>query len=91
MYYLQDTRQILGNDLVWWAQDSRGYTTDVSKAHVFTKAQAYNQHRCRETDLPWPKAYIDKRVHPVADSPYVDHQAAVNRGDNLVELEARRK
>lgn len=33
-YYLQDKRQYVGNDMLWWAKDGAGYTTDVSKAAV---------------------------------------------------------
>ena len=52
-YYLQDTRGCgcVGNDILFWAKDGRGYTTDVSKAHIFTEEKAFSQHRClRLTD-----------------------------------------
>lgn len=69
LYYLQDKRDYVGNSMLWWRKEHAGYCCDVREAHVFTKEEAYAQHRMRETDIPWPKAYIDSRV-----SHHVDHQ-----------------
>ena len=68
-FYLQDKRQYVGNDLLFWAKDGKGYTTDLRKAHVYTKEEAFKQNRMRDTDIPWPKEYIDSKVRPA-----VDHQ-----------------
>lgn len=68
-YYLQDTRDYVGNCVLWWRKNREGYTTDLREAHIFTKDEAYRQHACRASDLPWPKAYIDAR-----SAPRVDHQ-----------------
>lgn len=46
-FYLQDSRQIVGNDMMWWAKDGLGYTSDVSKAEVFTKEDAQRHHNGR--------------------------------------------
>lgn len=64
---------------MWWAKDGRGYTTDVSLAHVFTKAGAFGQHNCRETDRPWPKDYIDGKTRPVVDHQYIDYSIAMQQ------------
>lgn len=71
-FYLQDTRSIVGNCMVWWAKDCNGYTTKISDAHVFTKEEAYKRSCDRPTDLYWPKEYIDARL-----SRHVDAQACV--------------
>ena len=76
-YYLQDKRSYVGNDILWWAKNGAGYTTDLSKAHVYTKQQAINQHKCRETDIPWPKSYIDTKIRPAVDMQYVDIEIAL--------------
>lgn len=55
----------------WWAKDGAGYTTDIGKAQEYTKEQAQAQHNCRETDIPWLKAYIDLLAHPAVDMQYV--------------------
>jgi len=70
-YYLQDNRSYVGNDILWWAKDGRGYTTDLSKAHVYTKDEAISQHQSRETDIPWPKEYVDQKTRPTVDMQYV--------------------
>jgi len=71
LFYLQDNRSYVGNDILWWAKDARGYTTDLTKAHIYTKDDAVKQNQCRETDIPWPKDYIDARSRPVVDMQYV--------------------
>ncbi len=77
LYYLQDSRTVVGNDLMWWAKDGKGYTTDLSRAHVFTKEQAVRQNNDRETDIPWPKGYIDARTRPAVDMQNVDRGEAL--------------
>lgn len=69
LYYLQDKRQMVGNSMMWWRHGHAGYCCDVREAHVFTREEAYAQHRMRPTDVPWPKDYIDASV-----SHHVDHQ-----------------
>jgi hypothetical protein len=67
LYYLQDKRSYVGNCVLWWAKDRKGYTTNLTQAHVFTKAEASAQHDSRDTDIPWPKAYVDARSAPTVD------------------------
>lgn len=76
-FYLQDSRSYVGNDMLFWAVDGNGYTTDISKAHVYTKAEAVQQHQSRETDIPWPKHYIDARTRPAVDMQYVKRDEAL--------------
>ena len=76
-YYIQDNRQYVGNDLLWWAKGGCGYTTDVSKAEVWSKEAAMRQHGRRESDVPWPKDYIDAHVRPAVDHQCVDHEVAM--------------
>lgn len=77
LFYLQDNRSYVGNDILWWAKDGKGYTTDLTKAHIFSKEEALKQNQCRETDIPWPKNYIDKRTRPAVDMQYVDIETAL--------------
>jgi len=71
-YYLQDNSTYVGNDVLWWKRNCAGYTTDLSQAHVFTKARALSQHKCRDTDIPWPKGYIDQLTRPAVDMQRLD-------------------
>jgi len=64
LYYVQDKRQIVGNSMLWWAKDSRGYTCDIRKAHVFSESEIKN---FRDTDIPWPKDFIDGRLQHHVD------------------------
>lgn len=77
LFYLQDKRSYVGNDILWWAKNGQGYTTDLSRAEVYTKDDAIAQHKCRETDVPWPKEYIDSKTRPAVDMQYVDIDEAL--------------
>ena len=76
-FYLQDKRQYVGNDILWWAKDGKGYTTDLSMAHVFTKNEAVKRNRSRYTDVHWPKIYVDAKARPAVDMQYVDIRTAL--------------
>ena len=71
-YYVQDTRQIVGNDLMWWAIDGKGYTSDISRAEVWGKEEAFEQCEMTPHFRPWPKDYIDRRTRPAVDVQYVN-------------------
>lgn len=61
LYYMQDRRQCVGNSMLWWAKDCRGYVCDIRKAEVFTMEEALaNSHR--DSDVLWPKEFIDDRI-----------------------------
>lgn len=83
LFYLQDSRSYVGNDVLWWEKDGKGYTTDLSKAHVYTKAEAVEKHEKRETDIPWPKDYIDARTRPAVDMQYIERAYAL-KGTGIV-------
>jgi hypothetical protein len=83
-FYLQDSRSYVGNDMLFWAVDGNGYTTDLRKAQVYTKAQAVARHESRLTDIPWPKEYIDARTRPAVDMQHVKRTEAL--ADTGIEL-----
>ncbi|WP_339436383.1 MULTISPECIES: hypothetical protein [unclassified Pseudomonas] len=43
----------------FWGFGGSGYVTDLTKAQVVTKDGACDH---RDTDIPWPKAYIDAQA-----------------------------
>lgn len=91
-YYLQDSRSFVGNDMLFWAKNGQGYTTDLRKAHVYTKHEAVSQHQCRETDIPWPKDYIDSKTRPAVDTQYVSVEEALkNTGVTLIKPQKPKK
>ena len=77
MFYLQDSRGYIGNDVVWWAKDGKGYTTDLRKAHIYTEDEAQKMHFARTSDIPWPKDYIDARTRPAVDMQYIKRSEAL--------------
>jgi len=88
-FYLQDKRAMVGNAMVWWRRDSKGYCCDVRDAHRFTREEAFKQHESRETDVPWPCDYIDARVSHTVDCQLVDLAQAQSVPSTTKEPEPR--
>jgi hypothetical protein len=89
-YYLQDSRSYVGNDILFWA-DGGGYTTDVSKAEVMTEEEAFRLNRNRDSDIPWPKDYIDSKVRPAVDMQYVNNLEALRDTGRKVYVQPKPK
>ncbi len=70
-YYIQDSRQYVGNDMLWWGKSGKGYTTRLEDAQVYTLEQAQTTHNGRDTDIPWLKSYIDGKASLCVDMQYV--------------------
>lgn len=68
LFYMQDSRSNVGSRAMFW-RNGGGYTSNLGEAEQFTRDKAVGQYECRETDLPWPVAY----VHGLAQVG-VDHQ-----------------
>jgi len=68
LYFVQDTRNVVGNCALWWRIDRAGYTCDLDLAGKFTGAEVRSMSR--ETDVPWPIARVEAAVirHVRADS-----------------------
>ena len=58
MYYIRN-EGYLGNALIWWKEDRRGYTCDINKAHKFTITEAVNICKIRSEDTFYKCSYID--------------------------------
>lgn len=71
MFCLQDSRCYVGNDVMWWALGGNGYTSDIAKAQLYSLEAAMRQWECRESDVPWPRAYIEQLGHPAVDIQYM--------------------
>lgn len=68
LYYVQDARSYVGNSMSWWAKGNSGYVCDICKAAVYTKKEAISVTRDRDTDVAWPKEYIDERISQHIDA-----------------------
>ena len=51
MYYIQDSRQYVGNCVLWWAKGGNGYTCNLLKAALYTEEEAKKICSDRETDI----------------------------------------
>ena len=77
-FYIQDTRQYVGNCMVWWGKDNCGYVCDIRQARIFAKGEA--KKICKRSDgtkKMWPKKYIDKRVEHHIDMQNCDNREAL--------------
>ena len=78
MYYVQDARTYTGNSVVWWAQDSNGYTSNIDLAHKFTKAEIVKDFsKGRDTDIIWPASHVEKNIKRHVDVQYLNSELKV--------------
>ena len=77
LYYIQDTRSFSGNSPVWWGHNGSGYTSNILLAGVYSKDKAVSQNQCRETDVPWPKSYIDAHISVTVDTQDISLKSAL--------------
>jgi hypothetical protein len=76
LFYLQDSRSYTGNCMMWWAVGG-GYTSRLGDAAVYTLEAAQTLHNARETDIPWPKEYIEQRTALTVDHQYCKRDEAL--------------
>lgn len=75
-YYIQNRDAgYLGNAIVFWAKNRRGYTPDLNKSHKFTEEEA--KQICNgnpEKNKAWPVDYVDNNqgIQRVVDMQYMD-------------------
>jgi len=75
LFYMQDSRQYVGNSMLWWAKECRGYTCDIRRAEIFTLSESKKRTN-RPTDVLWPKDFIDDRISYHVDSQNCDWEIA---------------
>lgn len=81
MFYIQDTRQFVGNCPMWWGPNGSGYVTRLDEAGRYTEQESIRQNRTRDTDVPWPCSEIDALARQT-----VDCQHMRPRAERLAEL-----
>jgi hypothetical protein len=60
LYYIQDTRDYVGNSVMWWCPNGNGYTSDLDQAWKVPHDKAVAMNRSRNTDVAWPCDEIDR-------------------------------
>ena len=78
LVYIQDKRSYTGNDVVWWARGSSGYTSNLNEAEIYTLEEAIRKTD-REEDVFWPFDYINQHTHLSVDMQYLDAIRSIKR------------
>ncbi len=69
MYYVRNTRSVVGNSILWWADGGHGYTCDLSKAWKVPKSKAASICRDRpEQDVMVKAKYAERSTERHVDS-----------------------
>lgn len=80
-FYMACLRDTVGTNTAFHAVDGAGYTTDVSKAHVFTKEQTQKfWNTGREFDLPLSADLVDAQTKTHVDCQYIPAQTTLQEG-----------
>ena len=61
LFYIQDTRTIIGNCALWWKPEGAGYTCDLEHAGKYTVAML-TACCLRDTDKAWPAEFVDPQA-----------------------------
>lgn len=72
-YYIQDTRDYIGNALIWWRKGG-GYTERIEEAQVFSENEALEITSGRNPHEPWLKSYIDNHTFKAVNSQSVTRE-----------------
>ena len=73
LFYVQDTRNYVGNCVLWWRTNGEGYTTNLTEA---MKVEA--SWVGRDTDVLWPCDEIEKIAYLMCDMQFLRY---VKRGE----------
>jgi hypothetical protein len=60
LFYLQDSRGLTGNNVMFHNIDGAGYGTNLDRLHVYTLKEAQQSHDGRNTDIPLLKSLVDE-------------------------------
>lgn len=61
MYYIQSMKHTgyVGNAVLWWGKDHKGYTTDLTQAGKYTEEEKNSIIFGNEVDVAYPCEFID--------------------------------
>ena len=66
-FYIQDSRNYVGNSMVWWRRGNVGYTTNIDEAGIYSEEEAIQMHQNRESDMMWPVEFINTIIERHVD------------------------
>src|SRR6185369_5534985 len=67
LFYIQDTTTYVGDFILWWRPDRKGYTTNLDEAGAYTEEAARAIERLRGTDRAWPVSAVQAGVTRAVD------------------------
>ena len=73
-YYVQDSRSYVGNAILWWAIDGKGYVTDPAKAHKYSWEEIQTFIGGRSTDIIWEAEHVEGAIKKYVDAQYLDRK-----------------
>lgn len=74
LYYIQNG--YVGNAILWWGVEGKGYTTDIEKAGKYTKEEAKKIIK-RPQDIAWLCSHVDnneKAKKLIVDCQYLNRR-----------------
>ncbi len=72
-FYVQNG--YVGNSVLWWGQRSNGYTTDISRAELYTKKEILERFVSgREEDIIWEAGHVLSNVRQHVDGQYLSRE-----------------
>lgn len=74
MYLMIDKRSFVGNDVLFWAKNHRGYCTSIDQAHVFDEDEARKIEAGRSTDVAIPYSEAEKVARRCVDFQHLDRK-----------------
>lgn len=73
MFFIQNG--FVGNSVLWWALNSNGYTTDITRAQKYTKKEVLERFVCgREEDRIWEANHVLQNIRQHVDGQYLDRE-----------------
>lgn len=81
LYFIQDTRQFVGNCVMWWGENRNGYVSRLDRAGKYTREDAQKICGSRGTDRMWPCSLIEPIAGPTVDFQILPKDATLNRAE----------
>lgn len=76
-YYVQDSRNYVGNAMLLWGKNSNGYVCSINEAHLFSKKEILDGFKWRDTDIIWKKSDLDNHLKTIVDSQSLDRNLGI--------------
>lgn len=92
LYYLQSIkhRGFIGNSVLWWAENSRGYTCNIDKAGIYSEKEARKIYLGGHGGIiAWPVEYIDSIISRHVDGQHMTDYSQGRKWEE--ELPVRKK